>query len=1033
MTQATTPLPDAIAMTADRSVRVAPSTGPQSDRPRLRMSMKWVLIGGFVSLLVLLSGTLIVSSFLTTERVTERLARDIMQNIAGYTISESQAFLSTARDAADLTQRLADSAVVDSQNRQAMERYFFEQLILYPQFAGIYFANTKGEFVFVSRNNDKGPNGFRTKTISIAPDPIGRRVELTWRSHGLRLIEQVTDPTDAYDPRLRPWYVAAVQREGLVWTDPYVFYSSRKPGVTTASPVFHADGSLRGVVGVDIEIDQISQFIAQREIGRNGSAFILHRTGQVIAFPQPEKISYAGKPDEPARLPHITEIDDPLSRQAFQSLKLPLTDIEAGRFVFTSFVHDGERYHAMFTPFTNPQWPWIMGIYMPESDYLGVVVQNQVWNAAFSVIVALLAIGLALWIAHSLARPIAALQAHALALRDGDFNRPLHLHSAYREMQDTVQTFSLMQDAVRHSQERYQLAVLGAHVALFDIDRETGETYLAPRAAEIAGIAPDGIAAGWPAWLALVHPEDRDRVERSFATFMSSDGWQLNLEYRLLRPDGETRWVLCRGTALRDELGRVVRAAGSISDVTDRKRAEQDLVRALTQDPLTGLLNSRPFLEAIDHALASWPGGREDGPILLCIDLDRFRLINDCLGRTVADDLLRICASRLTAVIGDDTILGRVAGDQFGAFLPGVLDIATAEAQALRVQAALDQPLELSGQPVYLTTSIGIARAGPGQRRADAVLEDARLALKRAKQQGRGRIAVFRRGLRPTVPADRVALEAELREAITNNHGLELHFQPVVDLQSGRAAGAEALVRWRHPQRGLLAPDQFIGMAEETELIVPLGSWVVGEACRTLAAWRAAGLMDETFWISVNVSRRQIIDPTVRDVVEEALAQTAIPPPLLKLEVTESLVMSDAGRTLQILNQLKESRVRLAIDDFGTGYSSLSLLHTMPFDTIKLDRAFVANLRRDPRVRLLVGLLMRLAEGLEAEVIAEGAETEAEVATLREMGCRLCQGYFFSRPLPADALAGWLSEPGRGEPGRGEPGRDWDARRSGQF
>ncbi len=989
--------------------------------PAVRIPVSWVLVGGFMSLLGVLAVTLIASSFVTTQKVIEGLARDIMENIAGYTIAESQAFLTTARDAADLTQRLADSEIVDSANQSAMERYFIEQLTLYPQFSGIYLGKPDGSFIYVNRADEMAEGAVRTKLISLAPPetPDGtpmRTVELIWRSRSLRELGRRFDPDDRYDPRTRPWYHEATSREALIWTDPYVFYTARTPGVTTASPVYRRTGELRGVVGVDMEIGQISRFLADRRIGRSGAAFIVHRNGDVIAHPRPDLVLQPQRgPDAPARLTKITEIDDPASRAAFAALDRPLAEMAVGDFVFTSFDHGGDRYHGMFTPFSDPQWPWIMGIYLPENDYLGIIIENQWQNMVISAVVALIALGLALVIARGLVRPVRALQRQASALGGGALDTPWRLKTIYRELQDTGDAFGQMQQALHHSQLRYRLAALGATDALFDFDCRAGTAWFAPRAAEILGHEGRFVGTRLTDWLAHVVDEDRPAVREAFARFLDTGGGILDIEYRVRTAAGASRWVQSRGTAVRDELGRALRAAGSISDITARKTAEAKLLHEVTHDRVTGLANSAHFETLLQAMIDAVPVGGVAGaaPALLVIDLDRFRSVNDCLGQGAGDELLAETARRITGALvdaardgpalGGPPVTGRMAADVFAVALPAVVDGAVAFAVAERVAAALCAPLTLGGERLHLTAAIGVALTDPGDRRHERLVACARLAMKAAKARGRGGIELFRRGQRPIVPSDRLTLEADLRDAIDRGE-LALHYQPVVEIATGRIVGMEGLLRWAHPTRGTLSPAVIIPLAEDTDLIRPIGAWGVAEACRQLAAWRALRPQGpDDLWVSVNISRRQFLDGSLESTVDAALAAAGVPAPALKLEVTESLIMADLEHTRAVLRAIRRLGVKVAIDDFGTGYSSLSLLHTMPFDALKIDRSFVSNLRTDARVRLILDLLLRLAAGFGVETIAEGAETGDEIESLRATGCRLCQGFYYSRPVPAAA------------------------------
>ncbi len=419
----------------------------------MKLSIKWVLIGGFLGLLLLSITTILASSYLTSEKILQRHAKDIMENIATLTIQESQSYLNPARSAVQLTQRLARSEVIKSEDGNMMERYFYEQLSLYPQISGIYFGNPAGEFIMVMRNDSKFEGGYRTKFITA--DEEGRKVELIWRDVRQQEFLREIDPEDSYDPRKRPWYIDAKEKGKLIWTRPYIFYTSQKPGLTTASPVLKDAGRLHGVIGVDIEIDEISMFLSKLKVGKNGLAFILSRHGDVIAFPEMDKLRQpAEEGNGTYRLTKIDELESVPCRKAFASLGRPVNNFDLDKPVFTSFVHEGENYHAMFAPFENRQWPWVIGIYLPENDYLGPIKQNRLFNIYFGLGIAAFATLIGLLIARSIARPMKALQLEAQAIKSCNLGSAFEEKSFIKEIQDTTESFAQMKTGLETSRQK---------------------------------------------------------------------------------------------------------------------------------------------------------------------------------------------------------------------------------------------------------------------------------------------------------------------------------------------------------------------------------------------------------------------------------------------------------------------------------------------------------------------------------------------------------------------------------------------------
>ncbi len=419
----------------------------------MQFSIRSALVGGFLGLQIVPAAVILASSYWTSQQALLGHAKDIMENIATFTVHEAQSYLGPAQDAATLTQRLADSEVVSSRNKAVLEQYFYEQLALNSNFAGIYLGTPDGEFVYVSRMDTKVPGGFRTKVIHREG---GRRVtDLVWKDARQREIGRERDLADTYDPRKRPWYSKAAAQRATVWTDPYIFFTSRKPGLTAASPAFDRSGALSGVVGVDIEIDEISTFLASLRVGKSGRAFILDRNGDVVAFPDPsllERPAEAG--DGSLRLPRISELDDVLARKAFEALGRPAGEWSIEGPVFGSFLHEDRTYHTMFAPFSSDQWPWAIGIYLPEDDYLGPIKSNRRDNIYVVVALGVLASLVGLAIARSVVRPMTAFRAEATAVSREDLDSAFDKHSVIKEIQDTADTFSAMKDSLKATRER---------------------------------------------------------------------------------------------------------------------------------------------------------------------------------------------------------------------------------------------------------------------------------------------------------------------------------------------------------------------------------------------------------------------------------------------------------------------------------------------------------------------------------------------------------------------------------------------------
>jgi diguanylate cyclase (GGDEF)-like protein/PAS domain S-box-containing protein len=522
----------------------------------------------------------------------------------------------------------------------------------------------------------------------------------------------------------------------------------------------------------------------------------------------------------------------------------------------------------------------------------------------------------------------------------------------------------------------------------------------------IVGVERKTFEINADSFYARVPPEERATIERTIeATLRTTEPFQL--EHRVVHGDGSVRTLDSRGRVELDGDGRVVRLLGTAQDITERRAAERLLEHQALHDPLTGLPNRALFLDRLGHALTRARRPGTSLAVYFC-DVDDFKDVNDSLGHDAGDELLVALPPRLREGLRAGDTVARFGGDEFVILCEELDSEGEAIRIAERIGAAFALPFELDGRPHHLSVSVGVVFVRAGEASATEVLRDADAAMYRAKGSGKGRFELFDAQMRASLVA-RLQTEADLRRALTDGE-LRLHYQPVVALGgasdgSGDAfVGAEALVRWQHPERGLLAPAAFIAVAEDSGLIAPLGEWVLEQACRQVVAWGG-----ERF-VSVNLSPRQLSHADVPALLARALETTGADPALLELELTENVLMEQTGGALATLRRLKTRGVRLMLDDFGTGWSSLAYLKRFPLDGLKIDREFVAGLGSSPEDTAIVAAVLSMAEALGLDVVAEGVETAVQLAWLRERGCASVQGYLLSRPLPAAELAalpGW--------------------------
>jgi diguanylate cyclase (GGDEF)-like protein/PAS domain S-box-containing protein len=511
--------------------------------------------------------------------------------------------------------------------------------------------------------------------------------------------------------------------------------------------------------------------------------------------------------------------------------------------------------------------------------------------------------------------------------------------------------------------------------------------------------------------LGIVHRDDLDLAAALLDQAVRDAAGTHAAELRVLRADGSWTWVEARATNLLETpaVGGIV---VNVHDIDARKRAENELAHQAFHDSLTGLANRALFRDRIAHALQRGARGGQHLAVLFC-DLDGFKTVNDSLGHGSGDELLRVVAGRLTSAVRDGDTVARLGGDEFAVLLEGdetLADEATVVAE--RLLCALSDPVEIEGTPMVVTGSIGIATTipsatSPGATTGEELLRNADTAMYGAKTAGRNRWVVYESRMR-SAAVNRLALEADLRHALDRDQ-LVLHYQPVIELESRRLTGFEALIRWEHPVRGLVAPADFISVAEDTGMIVEIGRWVVRAACHAATEWRAEA-PDADLTVAVNLSPRQLEDPGIVADVAEALARSGLPAHALALELTESVLVSNPGEVAGRLAELKALGVRIAIDDFGTGYSSLSYLRRFPVDILKIDRSFIEMIEDPARLPAIVRGLLELGRTLELDTVAEGIELPTQHTSLVSEGCHLGQGYLFARPLDGDAAMSLVAQ-----------------------
>jgi diguanylate cyclase (GGDEF)-like protein/PAS domain S-box-containing protein len=554
------------------------------------------------------------------------------------------------------------------------------------------------------------------------------------------------------------------------------------------------------------------------------------------------------------------------------------------------------------------------------------------------------------------------------------------------------------EDALRQGEQRYALVVKAANDGLWDWNLATDQVYYAPRWKAMLGLDHEAVGDSPSEWFDRVHPEDLERLQQDVQIHLQGATQHFECEHRIKHGNGSYRWMLARGVADLDNDCMVTRFAGSLTDIDERKAVEEQLLHRALHDALTGLPNRALFMDRLERSLARCERDDRVKPAVLFLDLDRFKVVNDSLNHTIGDQLLIAVARRLQACLRPGDTVARLGGDEFTILLDSVAEVEDAIRIAERVHDDLCHPFSVDGHDIYTTLSIGIALGGRDYKRPEDLIRDADTALHRAKARGTGHNEVFDANMR-TRAVELLQLQNDLRRAISASE-FRIVYQPIVSLGSGAITGFEALVRWQHPERGLLLPAEFIRVAEDTGMIVPIGKWVLYEACRQAKEWHDAGYR---MTISVNLSAKQFQRSDLASYVADALRDSGLPPEYLNLEITETVLMDDVEARATLIKDLKASGVRVHIDDFGTGYCSFSYLQRFQVDALKIDRSFVHDMATRGGEHEIVETIASLGRNLGIEVIAEGVETREQLTLLENMNCTHAQGYFFSTPTAPGA------------------------------
>jgi diguanylate cyclase (GGDEF)-like protein/PAS domain S-box-containing protein len=563
-----------------------------------------------------------------------------------------------------------------------------------------------------------------------------------------------------------------------------------------------------------------------------------------------------------------------------------------------------------------------------------------------------------------------------------------------------------LQNEIEQEYQRFLIATGGVGDGVWDLDLASETVHFSDRWKEMIGYGPNEVEDNIESWLSRVHPEDLTRLRAIIDASIAGEVSVIEQRYRIQNKDGQYRWMLTRGEVVKDAEGRAIRVVGRQTDVHQDDESREAMRTSGLQDPLTRLPNRTVLMDRLRHAFARAQRDPEQGFAVLFFDLDRFKNVNDSLGHLHGDQLLRAIAERVENACRPGDTVARFGGDEFVILVEDIKDIRGATVAAERIQDEFRVPFDLDGNEVFATISIGIALWNPEYQRAEDLLRDSDTAMYRAKAMGRNSFTVFDEQMHRQVVST-LRLENDLRRALARNE-FRVFYQPIVAIDDGHIAGFEALVRWQHPERGLLMPGDFIEVAEEMGAIIQLDRWVAEEACKQLRIWHQKFRAHSRATMSVNLSTTQLMRPDVVAGIDLILRNSGLYGQSLKLEVTESVLMENAQYASAVLEQLRSLSIAISIDDFGTGYSSLAYLRRFEIDTLKIDYSFVSRMLEDEESSEIVRTIITLAKNLGKDTVAEGVQTRSQFEALVALDVNMVQGYFIAPPLPKEVAESLL-------------------------
>ncbi|OCA99071.1 EAL domain-containing protein [Clostridium beijerinckii] len=833
--------------------------------------------------------------------------------------------------------------------------------------------------------------------------------------------------TNTFDPRTRPWYSLALSNpDEVVISDPYVSAvdNSKNVIISASTTVKNEDGSIVGVMGIDLSLEKLSEIIRNIRIGDTGYVFLYLKDGTMLAHPDID-LNFKN-------ILHLNQLGYTYS-QTNESSKFTFDNydkfIDLDNGSFETYINGNP---VLVNVYTCKDTGWKMASVIPKSELESKASKMGYLIIMITVGVLFLAIFVTLIVTKKVTKPITELVPLMQAAGNGDlsvkasinsndefgklgrsFNLMIgklcssyeELSSVYEELLATeeelrVQYKELQQneEALRVSEEKYKLALECANDSIWEWNLVTDTFFASDKLIDITGYKLDEINNLRNFVYENVHLDDLDKVKKDFKNHINQLTDVYSSEFRIRTKSSSYVWILSCGKALRDSQGKVIKITGSIRDISERKISEDRIKFMAFYDSLTKLPNRTLFMNRLNEQLQLSNYANKQG-IVFFIDLDNFKNINDTMGHEYGDKLLISLAKQFENLIEEKDTISRLGGDEFILLHP---DSKEDEIQtyANRLLGLFDKVFKIDNKHMYITASVGIALYPKDGRDSSTILRNADAAMYRAKELGKNRFSLFDPQMYLSLER-KTSIERILRTAVDNNE-LIINYQPQYDLQANKIFGFEALLRLNSRELGFVSPAEFIPIAEESGYITQLTLWVLKESCKQSAKWFEAGYKFNS--ISVNISSVDLQEINFLDNVKEIIESSSVDPNMIELEITETVLMKSFDSSIEILKKLMDMGIRIALDDFGTGYSSLSYLRRIPINTLKIDKSFIDNISSNKKEEAIIKNIIQMAHSMELKVIAEGVEVEDQLLILKRMKCDYIQGYYFSKPLLANQL-----------------------------